>query len=341
MVIGISPITTIFHNIFQFTNLDNATPNDEKSQLLSCLPSKHRIFQITHNTIKIDSNEALIANATFEGWIGNGTKNNPFIIQGYKFITTNYERLIHIENTSLYLKIKNCTIYGGLYGIYLRNVSNTVIHNNTITDMRNYGIYSSGSFNNTISSNYFTNCDIAIRIAGGTELIMIKNNYINLCRDSILCSSINNSVIQYNNIYNNSGTGIHCHEASNLLICNNNITENKEYGIDLDEVVRSNITSNNFENNGLYGIKIEEDCFYLNISNNRFINNQKGAMLINKDPILDNNHLINDNYEFSVHKQAEFLQQIFTLGLFFLIGSVISIFIIYRGKIYTKISEIP
>jgi parallel beta-helix repeat protein len=101
-----------------------------------------------HDPIIIHSNEDF----TYENGVtgGNGTENDPFIIEGWE-IDTN-EEAIHIEYTTAYFLIKNCLLKGASYGIYLRTITVGSISDCII--LSNYwGIYISRSTNITLRNN--------------------------------------------------------------------------------------------------------------------------------------------------------------------------------------------
>jgi hypothetical protein len=83
-----------------------------------------------HMSISINGNDAFNDTAIAEGWIGNGTEINPFIIEGYIFESD--QKCISIQNTAYHFIIRNCefTTAGGSdnqYALIFHSVSNGVI----------------------------------------------------------------------------------------------------------------------------------------------------------------------------------------------------------------------
>ncbi|GAI30298.1 unnamed protein product, partial [marine sediment metagenome] len=93
---------------------------------------------------------------------GSGTPADPYIIENW-VIDASGAHGIRIENTTKYFVIRNCLVENGgssYYGIYLENVINGKIENNTCRSTSHYGIllyYSSdvNLTNNTCESNSY------------------------------------------------------------------------------------------------------------------------------------------------------------------------------------------
>ncbi|MEW6070565.1 MAG: right-handed parallel beta-helix repeat-containing protein, partial [Candidatus Thermoplasmatota archaeon] len=82
---------------------------------------------------------------------GNGTKENPYIIEGWE-INASSTNGIEIRNTDAHFIIRKCYIYGGksnYEGIYFKNVRNGII-TNTVLKENFRGAYFLLCSNNTI-----------------------------------------------------------------------------------------------------------------------------------------------------------------------------------------------
>ena len=106
---------------------------------------------------------------------GNGTKENPYIIENFIFRTNASGTAIQISNTDKYFLLKNVEVDDWNIGISLFNVKNGMIENNTVSYSdwgiklnrsstislvnntvyigKNYGIYLIESSNNNLESN--------------------------------------------------------------------------------------------------------------------------------------------------------------------------------------------
>jgi len=111
--------------------------------------------------IRIDSNDGLINLSLDKGWHGDGSADDPFIIENYEINGQDLGYAFYIGNVTLHFLIRNCYLhsaegYARRYfrdsGLYLYNTTNGQIKNNTIAHNR-YGIYIQNSWNNTIKNN--------------------------------------------------------------------------------------------------------------------------------------------------------------------------------------------
>ena len=207
---------------------------------------------IHHESIRINSDEELTQTARSEGWPGDGTKNNPFVIAGYE-IKSDYS-CIYIGNTTKHFVIKDCLLHNTSFqdewhwyrfsGIYLYHVNNASVKNNIIknndmgiqllgsnkTDIKgntvsnsNWGIYLYYSNNNTIKNNDLFSNDIT-----DVDISKSDNNIVesNTCSELIMMYSNNNEI--NDNIINTGGEGLVLASARNCTIKENKM---KGYGI--------------------------------------------------------------------------------------------------------------
>ena len=98
---------------------------------------------IQHGIIRINNNTEFARIAQQEGWPGDGSENNPYIIEGYDIDARGAGNCIYIGNTTVYFIIKNCYLHNSSYlsdlyfegvGILLYNVQNGIIDNNTFSN---------------------------------------------------------------------------------------------------------------------------------------------------------------------------------------------------------------
>ena len=153
----------------QETIQQKTTKNRRSIQLQTYMP---------HDPIFIRNNSYLIYQASQEGWIGNGTISNPYIIEGLN-ITGSDGPLIHIEQVTLHFVISGCYLKGGQTGIYLFFVENATISNhNHILDNEQHGIHLSTCDGSTIDGN-------AISSSNASGIFLEYSNNINITRNSI------------------------------------------------------------------------------------------------------------------------------------------------------------
>ncbi|MHA1149944.1 MAG: NosD domain-containing protein [Promethearchaeota archaeon] len=133
---------------------------------------------------------------------GQGTKENPYLIEDIIITGNNTGRVISIRSSSAYVELRNITaINSGTdasdAGIYLEATSNVKIINCNISNHQRYAIYLISSFFNNITQN------------------KIENNYYGIY---FYISDYNN--ITLNNISGNTHYGVYMRQL--LFNCNNN-----------------------------------------------------------------------------------------------------------------------
>lgn len=253
---------------------------------------------IKHGSIYINGNDNFISTAEKEGWAGNGTEDNPFIIENYDIDARGAGNAIMISNTDLHFVIRNCMVYNAAWlsnpylageGIAMYNASNGSIFNNTAFSNDGDGIdlqiaNNVAVYNNEVSSNYddgihiteseniqvynntvSTNDDDGIYVDGGSMNNIIRDNIINLNSKY----SINFMYSKYNIINNNtivkSKAGLVFFHCDNIKLNHNDI-DDAEYGVYLTDTNVSKINDNSISK-GNYGIYISYSA------NNEITNN--------------------------------------------------------------------
>jgi len=96
--------------------------------------SKRPKISAFNESIFIDGNDMFAAKAISEGWSGDGSLNDPYIVENYTILAIS-EHGIEIRNTNLHFIIRNVSITNGrsnyYHGFYLYNVINGILTNNT------------------------------------------------------------------------------------------------------------------------------------------------------------------------------------------------------------------
>ncbi len=135
--------------------------------------------QVSHESIIIASDSDFIS----QGWPGNGSISNPFLIEGLAILSD--DECVKIANTSSYFVIRNCSLSGMLdhhgIGVYLRNVTHGTIELSTMSGL-GVGIYDRQSTGN-----------------------VYRNNTIEDTWDGILIDICNNNVVSNNTVTENRG----------------------------------------------------------------------------------------------------------------------------------------
>ncbi len=116
---------------------------------------------LSHDPIRVNSDDEFAEIAEREGWSGDGSEEAPYRIEGYEIDGNNTGYGIYVGNVTSNFVINDCYIFnaegnGRLYfrdsGIYLYNTSNALLKDNIISSNR-YAIYIQKSSNNTVANN--------------------------------------------------------------------------------------------------------------------------------------------------------------------------------------------
>ncbi len=288
---------------------------------------------VKHTPITVIGNDDFFTKAESEGWAGNGTEKNPFIIENYDINANGAGNAIMISNTDLHFMIRNCTVYNAIWlsnpflageGIAVYNASNGVIVNNTAFSNDGDGIDLQITTNmivrdNEALSNYddgihitesngvlvedntvSTNQDDGIYVEGNSRKNIIRNNVINLNTKY----SINTFHTRNNEIINNeiirSKAGIISSHCDGMLIKDNRI-QSSDYGIFLLENNRSEVDSNEISGGeyGLYTSSAGNNIF----TNNTIISSEftGASFTLSSDRNYINNNTISANGRYGIY----------------------------------------
>ena len=187
---------------------------------------------------------------TFENGVKNpwasGTMEDPYIIENWIIDALGGEFGILIQNSDVYFRIENCTVFNSGNTIYtdalikLDNVTNGRISENNLsnTGVGIYSIFLIDSDNNTVVLNNATHNDNV----------------------GILLWRSDNNTIAYNNASNNGQDGIYLETSSFNIIKFNNFAQNSWNGIILRANSHNNtIFWNKVSDSGTVGISIRTD----------------------------------------------------------------------------------
>jgi len=223
--------------------------------------------------------------------------------------------------------IKNITVQNFYTGIYLLNVNNSILENNTAKLNQDEGIYLDISANNSITGNsVYSNgnayTDIAIYLANSANNSIIRNNVsLNEGRGIGLWDSPNNVVLE-NNVSSNNNRGIwvyysdnnaingntansnypefgiYLENSANNALTNNTANENEDFGIYLYYSDNNALTNNTANSNDYMGICIENSANNSINGNTANSNDETGIYLggSNNNAITGNNANLNGNY---------------------------------------------
>ena len=256
-----------------------------------------RYSLIPHSPISITSDEDFVT----YGFQGNGTADNPYIIEGLN-ITTAQVLGIGISFTSKFFIIRNCHVEAEGNGITIRAVADGTasIVNNTCINTPMGIVLSRTSFS-IISNNTCLNNEQGILVLDAPSTLISNNKCIDNNYRGIYVEYSDSSILSDNEI-TKSEYGIYTEESPFLTITNNTCYKNT-YGMQVRYSPSSTINNNNCSNNK-EGILLRYSRSVLLTNNTCNFNN--GAILIFYDSqnpaltqpgnvILRNNNCANNN----------------------------------------------
>ena len=277
--------------------------------------------------IHIDNNWTA-TESTYSWCTGSGTWNDPYIIQDLIIDSGGSGSCIWIQNSDVYFRIENCTVYNsggdwGDAGISLINVNNgTLIENNCSFNAKGIwgaGINLDGSNNNTISGNTANNNNFGIKLYLSNNS-KVSGNFANNNIDSgINLGETDNTNVSGNLVLNNGG-GIFLDDSNYIRIFNNTANHNNYTGIGLGntnyngQLIQNNCSFNgegitfesNCENNTVQGNIVNSNTDYginlMESSNNYVMENtvnNNGNMGINLSPNSSYNEIVNNTVNFN------------------------------------------
>ena len=193
-------------------------------------PEAGTISYVSHPVITIGSDAAFATMAGSEGWTGNGTLSNPYIIEGYDINASGASAGIDISLTSVYFTIRDCYLHnattGTQCGIILSYLTNATLVNNTCAGNWQYGI-----------------------VLDNTANVFVLGNNCSYNNDSgISCGMVEVCELTGNNCSNNGYNGLFTSSTTNCTISDNVCIDNGIYHI---AMVYS--TGNDVANNSCLG----------------------------------------------------------------------------------------
>jgi len=267
----------------------------------SASPLKTAGKYVSHSPIFIGNNtDFLPANGVVSG---NGTEENPYIIENWEIDARGTDYCIRIENTTAHFVIRNCKLWNATsaavtedkFGILLRNVMNGTILNCECSN-NNVGIRIEQSFDIVISNsacirNYF----IGMHIVDPRNNLRIEGNNCShtLCGHGIIVvfTPYIQSCVLINNIcWENNESGIDLMDARNCTITYNNCSRNMN---DIALSYSDNITIENNQCSESLGANIYLwMCTNIIVKNNRL---GKGISIDGSSLKNWNTHIIENN----------------------------------------------
>ena len=215
-----------------------------------------------HSPIYITSNANFDQQALAEGWPGNGSVTNPYIIENYRIVNSSDVNGIYISSTTNNYIIRNnyISMNGSTSsGIYIAsqpasgtvNITNNILDNNTVTGLYLYQSTNMIVSNNSIINNrqYGMNTQYSSYLNISDNLISGNGNSTNTDYGGITGYQTTNSIFYGNNIsLNYRGINLGYYSQNNTFI-NNTFYKNQYYGLDFELSSVATVENNTFLEN--------------------------------------------------------------------------------------------
>ncbi len=231
-----------------------------------------------HDPIHIKGNENFTKMAEKEGWPGNGTEEEPYVIEGLK-IEGEDENLIDIIRVTLHFIIRDNYLLGGEDSISLDRWSkNGIIKNNVIEGPEGMGICIDGT-NMLVKNNFVESALDGIYLYPCTGSRITNNT---LRENQIGIGSIGmskNNTFVGNKFVDNDHAGLVLHVSHNNVLKQNKFL-NQNIGVDIYKSNQNQLMNNTFYKNGIgFNVGLEPDPIPSTnnniLHNNNFIENEE------------------------------------------------------------------
>ncbi len=228
--------------------------------------------------------------ARAQSWctVGDGTEENPYIIEDLTISSPPAIDCLTIKNSRKYFIVRNCIlkdipvvsfaglrldnvtnaiiidnqVYNNSRGFEFNNVNNSQIINNNCSFNTGYGIRLSDCYYNTISENIGSDNDYGLYFNSKCDNNTISGNTAHFnTHFGIYLDGGDYNNITGNTAYDND-IGIYFDQYCDYnTLSGNTVNNNTQYGIYLTVNCTSNtISGNNANNNTQYGIYLTTDC---------------------------------------------------------------------------------
>ncbi len=249
-------------------------------------------ISVVSGKIRIINNSGWVDFRNAGNCTGSGTYSDPYIIEGLVIDGGGSGNSISIENSNVYFKIENCTLYntdwGSDAGIRLMNVNNSQLIGNDCSYSQ-VGIvlgdgldYTGGGYNNTITGNILNNNRGGMYLFDGYNNTISNNTANNNTWSGIYLVGSHYTVVSGNTMNENNMCGINIGGGhNNLIVSGNTMNDNNMHGLWMDESFNNTISGNVMNNNNWSGIILIDSNSNI-ISGNTATNNKEcGIFLYN------------------------------------------------------------
>ena len=209
-----------------------------------------------HGPIVIDGDANFSATADAEGWSGDGSTQDPYIIENYDItMGPTPEASINITNTRVSFVVQGCSLIGPAatpsYGIHLENSTNGRIVNNMITNFATGLNVSAGSTNTIVTGNNISYNSYGIWWEQSDNFEINENHCSHNFFTGVYISNSDDGTISRNNCSGNGLNGIHSLSSTYNTLSENICHGNTNAGFRLQVTDWSTFENNTSSENGV------------------------------------------------------------------------------------------
>jgi parallel beta-helix repeat protein len=158
-----------------------------------------------HAPIMIDCNADFVS----QGWPGDGSEANPYLIGGLEIDGAGYKAGILVGNATSFFAVEDCYVHGASeVGILVLNVTHGVLVDNVCDANSWYGVAVLNSGNLTLDNNTCSHTKDGIYMVSTDDSGVVNNTCADLDKRGIYLSSSDNNTVTSNNCSGNHGTGV-------------------------------------------------------------------------------------------------------------------------------------
>ena len=218
---------------------------------------------------------------------GSGTYSDPYVIEDLEIDGEGSGNSILIENSNVYFKIVNCTLYnaewGSEAGIGLLNVNNSQLIGNNCSYSQLGIVFGDGwgggsCYNNTLSGNIVNNNRGGILLSDSFNNTVSGNTANNNTWCGIYILACNYTVISGNTMNDNNMNGLHL-AGNNSIISGNIMNDNNMHGMWIAYSYNNTFLRNTVNNNSWSGICLVDSNYNTISGNTAFYNIECGIIL--------------------------------------------------------------
>ncbi|MGV9102750.1 MAG: right-handed parallel beta-helix repeat-containing protein [Candidatus Thorarchaeota archaeon] len=266
--------TTFTEIEFSENNQGTISPSSKKADTSEYTP---------HSNIVITSNADFAAEASAEGWPGDGSAASPYIISGLEISTTDI--CIYLKDTNVHFEIRNCFFSSpsttGTAAVEFYAVSNGKVKD-CISDASRGGpgFFLSQSSNNVLINNTVNGNSNGFEVTQSSHDNTLTGNTVISSSRGFSIRESNNCRLIGNTATDNQWSGYRLTECFNTTVANNTSAGNTLFGFSLRDCTNNTISNNTSTNNGYSGFTMSHSSNHNTLTENSAISNSANGFFV-------------------------------------------------------------